>query len=292
MISGFPCHNCHFAFNNPLYCRACCSTPNAVVVTIYNQIALAFPRTKPAIMITKNIFIYFIIPLISGIAALSIPGIFGVCVGHLIKVMNCICAYINNHASAVMSMFPHFKRSIPKKLVLICVISTWRNCKKLYVSAGVTHAAISLTVQYNHKNTGIWIIMVRHPFNGPPPDFLNKAIISADIFSGWSLYFSWISCILGCISAMPFCMSVAATAFLMSNNLTMRVRRMIAIPRLPPKSDKSTIRILNIGRLTISSQRSENGFIWAWAISKNNSAYIPILSWDTITGWRYLLTCK
>lgn len=261
MISGFHCQSCHFAFSNPLYCRACWITQNAVVVTMYNPIALAFHRTNPAIIMTKNTFIYFIIPLISGIAELSIPGIFGAWVGPLISVMNCIWAYINNPARAVISIFPHVKRSIPKKLVLIAVISTSRNCKKLYASAGLTPAAISLTVRYNHKNTGIWISMVRHHFNGPPPDFLNNDIISADIFSGWSLYFSWISCIFGCISAIPFCISVAATAFLMSNNLTIRVSHMIARPKLPPNSDKRTIRILNIGRLTISSQRSENGFI-------------------------------
>jgi hypothetical protein len=47
---------------------------------------------------------------------------------------------------------------------------------------------------------------------------------------------------------------------------------------------------LNIGRLTISSQRSENGFIRRGGTSKNNSAYIPILWRDTITGSRYVLT--
>ena len=131
IISGFHCHNCHFAFRSPLYCRTCWITQKAVVVSIYKPIALAFHRTNHAIIITKNTFIYFIMPLMSGIAQVSMPGIFGACVGPLMRVMNCICAYINNPARAVMSIFPHFKRSIPKKLVFICVISTCRNCKKL-----------------------------------------------------------------------------------------------------------------------------------------------------------------
>lgn len=147
ITSGLPLHISHFAFKSPLYCRVCWITPKAVVVTIYKPIALAFHRTKATIINTKKIFIYFIIPLISGIHGVSIPGIFGTCVGHLMSVINDICAYISNPASAEITRLPPVRRSIPKNVVWIWWISTLRNCKKLYTSAGLFPAAISLTVQ-------------------------------------------------------------------------------------------------------------------------------------------------
>jgi hypothetical protein len=63
------------------------------------------------------------------------------------------------------------------------------------------------------------------------------------------------------MSDIPFCISVAATAFFTRSNLTIRVSQIIAIPRFPPKLASNTIKILNIGRLTISIQRSAKIFI-------------------------------
>lgn len=131
ITSGLPLQISHFAFKRPLYCRHCWMTPNAVVVMIYKPIALAFHRTNTTIINTKKTFIYFIIPLISGIPGVFIHGIFGACVGPFIKVINDICIYMRSHARAEIITFQPVRRSTPRKVVCIVVISTLRNCKKL-----------------------------------------------------------------------------------------------------------------------------------------------------------------
>lgn len=134
-------------------------------------------------------FINHIILLISGIVA---PGTCGV--AGFTNIVNFICKKVNIEATTVNTIFPVPSKSIPSHIVLI-PSNVWyhdpNDEKKLYnQSVGIVSAAICLITKNSQINTGIWISILRHHFNGPAPSFFNIFIVSSDNFFGSSLYFS------------------------------------------------------------------------------------------------------
>ncbi len=134
--------------------------------------------------------------------------------------------------------------------------------KKLYNhSTGIASAAIFLITKNKPINTGIWISILKHHFNGPAPSFFNIFIVSSDNFFGSSLYFSCASCILGCNPHIDCCICAPARLGLISKSLTTIVIQIIARPKFPPNNPRNITMILNTGRYNTSETISINGFM-------------------------------
>ena len=205
-------------------------------------------------------FINHIILLMSGIDA---PGTCGV--AGFTNIVIFICKKVNIEATTVNTIFPVASKSIHNHIVLI-PSSVWyhdpNDEKKLYNhSVGIVSAAICLITKNNPINTGIWISILKHPFNGPAPSFFNIFMVSSDSFFGSSLYFSCTSCILGCSHHIDCCICAPARLGLIRRSLTTIVIQTIARPKFPPNNPRNITIILNTGRYKISETISVNGFM-------------------------------
>lgn len=223
-------------------------------------------------------FINHIILLISGIVA---PGTCGV--AGFTNIVIFICKKVNIEATTVNTIFPVPSKSIPSHIVFIPSRVRYplpNEVKKLYShSAGTVSAATCLTTKNNPINTGIWISILKHHFNGPAPSFFNIFIVSSDNFFGSSLYFSCASCILGCNHHIDCCICAPARLGLIRRSLTTIVIQIIARPKFPANNPRNITMMLNTGRYNTSETISINGFM-KYIITKDyNNSPLTIHNW-------------